>query len=120
MDAYVNFVGQKSPLEAIASSLTELFAPNLHEERIAGMLKHYDFINPSVMTYVQRRLAQAPRDAGFALDHVKTHARTPEERQLVCDALTFKTQVLWVQLDALYHAYVTGFPPPGVFVPEAA
>lgn len=119
VDAYVNFVGQKSPLEAIASSLTELFAPNLHEERIAGMLKHYDFINPSVMTYFQRRLTQAPRDAGFALDYVKTHARTPEERKQVCDALTFKTQVLWVQLDALYHAYVTGYPPPGVFIPEA-
>ena len=120
VDAYVDFVGRKSPLEAIASSLTELFAPNLHETRIAGMLQHYDFINPSVMTYFQRRLEQAPRDAGFALDYVKKHATTPTERQLVCDALTFKTQVLWVQLDALYHAYVTGFPPPGVFHPESA
>jgi pyrroloquinoline-quinone synthase len=120
VDAYVNFVGVKSPLEAIASSLTELFAPNLHEERIAGMLKHYDFINPSVMTYFQRRLEQAPRDAGFALDFVRQHARTPEQRQQVCDALTFKTNVLWVQLDALYHAYVSGFPPPGVFRPEGA
>ena len=120
VDAYVDFVGRKSPLEAIASSLTELFAPNLHETRIAGMLQHYDFINPSVMTYFQRRLEQAPRDAGFALDYVKKHATTPAERQLVCDALTFKTQVLWVQLDALYHAYVTGFPPPGVFHPESA
>jgi pyrroloquinoline-quinone synthase len=120
VDAYVNFVGVKSPLEAIASSLTELFAPNLHEERIAGMLKHYDFINPSVMTYFQRRLEQAPRDAGFALDFVRQHAQTPEQRQQVCDALTFKTNVLWVQLDALYHAYVSGFPPPGVFIPEGA
>ena len=120
VDAYVNFVGQKSPLEAIASSLTELFAPNLHEARISGMLKHYDFINPNVMTYFQRRLEQAPRDAGFALDYVKQHAQTPEQRQLVCDALTFKTNVLWVQLDALYHAYVSGHPPPGVFVPKAA
>ena len=120
VDAYVNFVGVKSPLEAIASSLTELFAPNLHEERIAGMLKHYDFINPSVMTYFQRRLEQAPRDAGFALDFVRQHAQTPEQRQQVCDALTFKTNVLWVQLDALYHAYVSGFPPPGVFRPEGA
>jgi pyrroloquinoline-quinone synthase len=120
VDAYVNFVGVKSPLEAIASSLTELFAPNLHEERIAGMLKHYDFINPSVMTYFQRRLEQAPRDAGFALDFVRKHAQTPEQRQQVCDALTFKTNVLWVQLDALYHAYVSGFPPPGVFRPEGA
>lgn len=120
VDAYVDFVGRKSPLEAIASSLTELFAPNLHEARIAGMLQHYEFINPAVMTYFQRRMEQAPRDAGFALDYVKAHARTPEERQLVCDALTFKTNVLWVQLDALYHAYVAGHPPPGVFVPVAA
>lgn len=119
VDAYVHFVGTKTPLEAIASSLTELFAPRLHEERISGMLEHYDFINPKVMTYFQRRLEQAPRDAKFALDYVKKHATTPEQRQQVCDALTFKTNVLWVQLDALYHAYVSGFPPPGAFVPKA-
>lgn len=118
VDAYVQFVGVKSPLEAIASSLTELFAPSLHEERISGMLKHYDFINPSVMTYFQRRLEQAPRDAGFALAYVREHAHTPEQRQQVCDALVFKTNVLWVQLDALFHAYVSGHPPPGVFIPE--
>ena len=82
------------------------------------MLQHYDFIDPSIMTYFSRRLEQAPRDAGFALDYVRSHARTPQERQAVCDALIFKTNVLWVQLDALYHAYVTGFPPPGAFRPE--
>ncbi|MBI4923551.1 MAG: pyrroloquinoline-quinone synthase PqqC [Devosia nanyangense] len=120
VDAYVHFVRDRTPLEAIASSLTELFAPNLHEERIAGMLKHYDFINPGVMTYFQRRLEQAPRDANYALTYVKEHARTPAERQLVCNALIFKTNVLWVQLDALYHAYVEGHVPPGAFVPQAA
>ena len=55
----------RRPLEAIASSLTELFAPNLHEERISGMLQHYDFVNPDIMSYFSRRLTQAPRDAGF-------------------------------------------------------
>ena len=119
VDAYVHFVRDRTPLEAIASSLTELFAPNLHEERISGMLQHYDFINPGVMTYFQRRLEQAPRDADFALHYVKEHASTPRERQLVCNALIFKTNVLWVQLDALYHAYVEGHIPPGAFVPEA-
>lgn len=119
VDAYVNFVGQRTPLEAIASSLTELFAPNLHEERIAGMLEHYDFITPNVMTYFKRRLDQATRDAQFALNFVKEHARTPEERQAVCEALIFKTNVLWVQLDALHHAYVCGHIPPGAFDPEA-
>jgi len=119
VEAYVHFVREKSPLEAIASSLTELFAPNLHEERISGMLKHYDFVNPEVMSYFSRRLAQAPRDSEFALNYVKQHARTPYERQLVCNALIFKTNVLWVQLDALYHAYVEGHVPPGAFVPAA-
>lgn len=117
VEAYVHFVRDRSPLEAIASSLTELFAPNLHQERISGMLEHYDFIDPSVMTYFTRRLEQAPRDADFALRYVREHARTPEERRLVCNALIFKTNVLWVQLDALHHAYVDGHIPPGAFVP---
>jgi pyrroloquinoline-quinone synthase len=118
VDAYVHFVRDKTPLEAIASSLTELFAPNLHEERISGMLAHYDFVNPDIMSYFSRRLTQAPRDAGFALDYVKAHAHTPAEREAVCNALIFKTNVLWVQLDALYHAYVEGHVPPGAFVPK--
>ncbi len=120
VEAYVHYCREKSPLEAIASSLTELFAPNLHEERISGMLEHYDFVNPDIMSYFKRRLAQAPRDAGFALDYVKAHATTPEQRTSVCNALIFKTSVLWVQLDALYHAYVEGNIPPGAFVPKAA
>ena len=119
VDAYVRFVGSQSPLEAIASCMTELFAPAIHEQRIAGMLAHYDFINPGVMRYFQRRLTQAPRDADFALAYVREHARTPEQRAAVCEALIFKTDVLWVQLDALHHAYVTGHIPPGAFVPEA-
>ena len=118
VDAYVHFVRDRTPLEAIASSLTELFATNLHEERIAGMLAHYDFINPAVMTYFQRRLEQAPRDAEFALKYVKANAHTPAERAAVCNALIFKTNVLWVQLDALYHVYVEGHLPPGAFRPE--
>jgi pyrroloquinoline-quinone synthase len=120
VEAYVHFCREKCPLEAIASSLTELFAPNLHEERISGMLQHYDFVNPDIMSYFRRRLAQAPRDANFALDYVKAHATTPEQRALVCNALIFKTNVLWVQLDALYHAYVEGHIPPGAFVPAAS
>ena len=118
VEAYVHFCRDKTPLEAIASSLTELFAPNLHEERISGMLQHYDFVNPDIMSYFSRRLTQAPRDADFALDYVKKHATTQAEREAVCNALIFKTNVLWVQLDALYHAYVEGHIPPGAFVPE--
>jgi pyrroloquinoline-quinone synthase len=120
VDAYVHFVRDRTPLEAIASSLTELFAPDLHEERISGMLAHYDFVNPAIMVYFKRRMEQAPRDASFALDFVRTRAATPEQREAVCNALIFKTNVLWVQLDALYHAYVDGHIPPGAFRPESA
>jgi len=119
VEAYVHFCRDRTPLEAIASSLTELFAPNLHEERISGMLQHYDFVNSDIMAYFKRRLQQAPRDANFALQYVKEHARTPEQREAVCNALIFKTNVLWVQLDALYHAYFDGHIPPGAFVPKA-
>jgi pyrroloquinoline-quinone synthase len=118
VEAYVHFCRERSPLEAIASSLTELFAPSIHEERIAGMLQHYDFVNPDTMSYFKRRLTQAPRDANFALDYVRKNAKTPAEREAVCNALIFKTNVLWVQLDALYHAYVEGHIPPGAFVPK--
>ncbi len=120
VEAYVHFCRDRTPLEAIASSLTELFAPGIHEERISGMLQHYDFVNPDIMAYFKRRLTQAPRDANFALQYVKEHARTPEERAAVCNALIFKTNVLWVQLDALYHAYVEGHIPPGAFVPKGS
>ncbi len=118
VEAYVHFCRDRSPLEAIASSLTELFAPGIHEERISGMLQHYDFVNPDIMSYFKRRLTQAPRDANFALSYVKEHATTPEQRAAVCNALIFKTNVLWVQLDALHHAYVDGHIPPGAFVPK--
>ena len=79
VEAYVHFVRDKSPLEAIASSLTELFAPNLHEERISGMLAHYDFVNPDIMSYFSRRLT-----AGAARRRLRARIRqgpTPGRRR---------------------------------------
>jgi pyrroloquinoline-quinone synthase len=119
VDAYVTFVRSKPLLEGIASSLTELFAPKLHSERIEGMLASYDFIQDSAMAYFRRRLGQAPRDVDFALNYVKANARTVGEQQAVIKALIFKTDVLWAQLDGLYFAYVEpGLIPPGAFRPE--
>jgi pyrroloquinoline-quinone synthase len=118
VEAYVHFVREKSLLEAVASSLTELFAPSIHRRRIAGMLEHYDFIDEKVVAYFRRRLDQAPRDADFALDWVKRNAVTARRQQEAIAALTFKTEVLWAQLDALHHAYVTGAIPPGAFRPD--
>ena len=119
VEAYVNFVREHSLLEAVASSLTELFAPAIHRERIAGMLENYDFIGEQAMQYFSRRLDQADRDADFALDYVKRHATTAEMQLAAVDAVRFKCNVLWAQLDALHHAYVTpGLIPPGAFRPE--
>lgn len=120
VDAYVTYVKERSPLEGMASSLTELFAPGIHKERIVGMLESYDFVSDETMAYFKKRLTQAPRDADYVLDYVKREARTPEQRQAVCNALLFKCDVLWAQLDALYHAYIEGHVPPGAFVPEEA
>ncbi len=118
VDAYVRFVRERPLVEAVASSLTELFAPAIHRERIAGLLEHYDFANEKTMAYFNRRLEEAPKDVKFGLDYVRREARTPEQQQGVIEALIFKTDVLWAQLDALYAAYVEpGLIPPGAFVP---
>ena len=121
VDAYVRFVRERPLVEAIASSLTELFAPAIHRERIAGLIEHYDFANEKTMSYFKKRIEEAPKDVAFGLDYVKREARTAEQQQGVIDALIFKTDVLWSQLDALYFAYVEpGFIPPGAFRPEKA
>ncbi|MFZ5790365.1 MAG: pyrroloquinoline-quinone synthase PqqC [Pseudomonadota bacterium] len=119
VDAYVRFVRERTLLEAVASSLTELFAPDLHKARIAALLQNYDFANERTLAYFKTRLTQAPRDVQFGLAYVLREARTREQQESCLAALRFKTDVLWAQLDALHHAYVTpGFIPPGAFVPE--
>jgi coenzyme PQQ biosynthesis protein C len=121
VDAYVQFCREQPLLDAIASSLTELFSPRAIGERTSAILARYSFVPPEALAYFKPRLSQAPRDADFALEFVKREARTPEQQQSVQDALTFKCDVLWAQLDALYFAYVEpGLPAPGAFVPEAA
>jgi pyrroloquinoline-quinone synthase len=118
VEAYVNFVRDRTLVEAVASSLTELFAPSIHRERISGMLENYDFIGERAMQYFKRRLDQANRDADFALDYVKRHATTAQAQQSCVEAVRFKCNVLWAQLDALHHAYVTpALIPPGAFRP---
>jgi len=119
VESYVTFVREQPLTIAVASSLTELFAPKIHKERISGMLENYDFIDDKVMAYFKRRLTQAPGDAEFALQYVLKNARTRDEQEACVEAVRFKCNVLWVQLDALYHAYVNGNVPPGAFRPEA-
>jgi pyrroloquinoline-quinone synthase len=121
VEAYVHFVAERSLLEAVASSLTELFSPDIIQERVAGMLAGYPFVTRQTLAYFDRRLTQAPRDSNFALAYVIANARDHAEQELVLDALRFKCGVLWAQLDALHYAYVEpGHIPPGAFRPDTA
>ncbi|MDE7548623.1 pyrroloquinoline-quinone synthase PqqC [Acetobacter fabarum] len=118
VEAYVQFVRERSILEAIASSLTELFSPTIISERVAGMLGNYDFVTEETLAYFKPRLTQAPQDSAFALAYVREHALTVEQQTAVLNALRFKCSVLWSMLDALDYAYVVpGHIPPGAFRP---
>jgi pyrroloquinoline-quinone synthase len=119
VDAYVHFVRDRTILEAVASSLTELFSPTIIAERVSGMLANYDWITSETLAYFRPRLTQAPTDSAFALAYCKEHATTLDTQEAVLDALRFKCGVLWSQLDGLYFAYVEpGFIPPGAYDPR--
>jgi len=118
VDAYVRFVRDKTLLEAVAASLTELFAPKIHAARIEGLLANYAFANDSSLAYFKNRLKEAPKDVAFGLAWVLDHADTAEKQDAAAAALTFKTDVLWAQLDALHAAYVDPARiPPGAWQP---
>lgn len=116
-EAYLHFVRERSLLEAITSSLTELFAPTIIAERVEGMIAGYDFISRDTLRYFQSRLTQAPKDSEFALQYAKDRATTVEAQRLVLDSLHFKCGMLWAQLDAIQHVYVNGAPAPGAWRP---
>ena len=114
----MRFVREKSLLEAVAASLTELFAPRSTPRRIEGLLAHYAFANDASLAYFRNRLDEAPKDVAFGLAWVLDHADTAERQDAAAAALAFKTDVLWAQLDALEAAYVApGRIPPGAWVP---
>ena len=117
VDAYVEFCRSRTPLEAVASSLTELFSPTIISERLTGMLANYDFVSKETLAYFSQRPPQAKRDSEWALAFVKTHAKTRAEQDAVIKALEFKCSVLWTQLDALWTAYVDKYVPPGAWEP---
>ncbi|TPK72344.1 pyrroloquinoline-quinone synthase PqqC [Mesorhizobium sp. B2-3-14] len=119
--AYLSFCTNRTLLEAVASSLTEMFSPRIIGERVPAMLARYDYITQDTLAYFSWRPEQASRDADFALAYVLEHADTAERQQQAIDALVFKCDILWAMLDALQHAYgAPGNIPPGAFRPEAA
>jgi pyrroloquinoline-quinone synthase len=105
VDAYVTFARTRPWVEAVASSLTELFAPDLMAERLAAFERRYPWIDPGGLAYFRARLTQAPRDSAHALQVVTEHCRTAEEQARAVAALSFKCDVLWSLLDAIDHAY---------------
>lgn len=120
VEAYVEFCRTRTLLEAIASSLTELFSPTIISERVSGMLRNYDFVSRDTLAYFTARPDQAKRDSEFALGYVIREAQTPAQQRAAMDALRFKCDVLWTQLDGLWTAYVEGEPPPGAWRPVLA
>ena len=119
VDAYIDLVKNRSFLEAVASSLTELFSRDLISLRMDRMRQHYPWLSNG-LDYFTARLHQAPEDAQFALQYVIEHATTRAEQELAIGALQAKCDILWAQLDALYFAYVQpGWPPPGAFRVES-
>jgi pyrroloquinoline-quinone synthase len=105
VDAYVTFARTRPWVEAVASSLTELFAPDLMADRLAAFEHHYTWIDPPGLTYFRGRLTQAPRDSEHALQVVTEHCRTSDQQAAAVAALSFKCDVLWSMLDAIDRAY---------------
>jgi pyrroloquinoline-quinone synthase len=119
VDAYLDLVKSRTFLEAVASSLTELFSRDLIALRMDCLRLHYPWLS-SGLDYFTARLHQAPEDARFALQWVTEHAHTRAEQELAIAALRAKCDILWAQLDAIHFAYVQpGWPPPGAFRMES-
>ncbi|HUO15981.1 MAG TPA: pyrroloquinoline-quinone synthase PqqC [Verrucomicrobiae bacterium] len=115
VNEYLNIVRSRSLLEAVASSLTELFSPELITLRVGKLREHYPWLSGG-LDYFEARMYQAPEDSKFAVGYVYEHAKTRAEQEAAIQALRDKCDILWAQLDALYFAYVQpGWPPPGAF-----
>jgi len=105
VDAYVNFARQASWQEAAISSLTELFAPRIHADRLAGWPRHYPWIATEGLGYFRSRIGLAERDVEHGLEIAHGWARTRFRQQRALEVLSFKLDILWTMLDAIALAY---------------
>jgi pyrroloquinoline-quinone synthase len=103
-DAYVELVRQRSLVEAVASSLTEFFAPDLMSARIAAWEKHYPWVKPELLEYFRSRVPRARRDSEEAIEFVVAHATTYVMQERCVAALVSKTEILWHLLDCVETA----------------
>ncbi len=105
-DGYVELVRERSLVEAVASSLTEFFAPDLMSRRILAWERHYPWVSPDMLAYFRSRVPRARRDSEEALDFVVRHATSYELQERCVAALIRKTEILWHLLDCVYAAYI--------------
>ncbi|EPN59441.1 pyrroloquinoline quinone biosynthesis protein PqqC, partial [Pseudomonas syringae pv. actinidiae ICMP 18807] len=111
VDAYVNFARRANWQEAASSSLTELFAPQIHQSRLDSWPQHYPWIDPTGYEYFRTRLGQARRDVEHGLAITLQHYTTYEGQQRMLEILQFKLDILWSMLDAMSMAYELNRPP---------
>ncbi len=104
-DAYVGLVRERPLLEAVASSLTEFFSPDIMARRIAAWETHYPWVEPETLAYFRGRVLRAKEDSREAIDYVIANAKTRDEQERCIDALVTKTQILWALLDAVTLAH---------------
>jgi pyrroloquinoline-quinone synthase len=106
VDAYVNFARQRPWQEAVCASLTELFAPQIHKDRLANWPEHYPWIAKEGLHYFRSRINLAQRDVEHGLQITLAYFRTREQQERALDILQFKLDILWSMLDAMQIAYL--------------
>jgi pyrroloquinoline-quinone synthase len=105
VDAYVNFARTRPWQETVCASLTEMFAPKIHEQRLANWPQHYPWIDPKGFAYFRNRLSEARRDVDYGLAVTLDYFNTPALQERALEILRFKLDVLWSMLDAIQTAY---------------
>lgn len=113
VDAYINFARTRPWQEAVCSSLTELFAPEIHKERLANWPQHYPWIDQGGYAYFRKRLSEARRDVEHGLRVTLGYFQTREQQQRALDIVQFKLDVLWTMCDAMMVNYGIGDPAGG-------
>jgi pyrroloquinoline-quinone synthase len=105
VDAYVNFARRAPWQEAVCSSLTELFAPEIHKQRLASWPEHYGWIEPEGLAYFRNRVSQARRDVEQGLEITLTHFTTRALQERALEVLQLKLDILWAMNDAMALKY---------------
>ena len=111
IDAYINFARQATWQEAASSSLTELFAPKIHQKRLDKWPDYYPWIDAQGYNYFRKRLSEARRDVQHGLDITLEHYKTRPQQERMLDILQFKLDILWTMLDCMWMAYIENKPP---------